>query len=220
MKLLRVLQTGEIERLGDDRVRRVNVRLVAATNVDLQKAIAEQRFRSDLYYRLATYPVTIPPLRERRSDIPLLAAAMIEKFSVPYSKTNLGLSERAIQALQAHHWPGNVRELENLIERGVLLAPSGGEIEVKHLFSGPPPRLEEGSTLASSGHISDCREENQLQLCEHLLNNEFNLESHEMQLIRLAVRRSGGNLTHAARKLGLTRRQLAYRLHQKPQDGD
>lgn len=122
VKLLRVLQTGEIERLGDDQTRKVNVRLVAATNVNLQAAIAEGRFRADLYYRLATYPVTIPPLRERKADIPLLAAALVEKYAPTYHKKIDGITDRAMQALLAQDWPGNVRELENLIERGVLLA--------------------------------------------------------------------------------------------------
>ena len=101
VKLLRVLQTGEVERLGDDKTRKVNVRLVAATNVDLHKAIAEGRFRADLYYRLATYPVAIPPLRERKSDIPVLVQALLEKYAPAYGKCLPGLTDRALQALTA-----------------------------------------------------------------------------------------------------------------------
>lgn len=211
VKLLRVLQTGEVEPLGGDRVQKVNVRLVAATNVDLQRAIAEGRFRSDLYYRLATYPVTIPPLRERRGDIQLLAAALIDKYCDVYEKRPLGLSERALQALMAHAWPGNVRELENLIERGVLLAPAGGEIEVQHLFAGPPPPLDEGASVGPSGIVSNPNDLSRERLYESLLQEGFDLEEHEARLVELAVRRAGGNLTQAARQLGLTRRQLAYR---------
>ena len=99
VKLLRVLQTGEVERLGDDQTRKVDVRLVTATNVDLQEAIRAGRFRADLYYRLATYPVLIPPLRDRRSDIPLLAAALVKKYETPYHKQLQGFSDRSMQAL-------------------------------------------------------------------------------------------------------------------------
>lgn len=212
VKLLRVLQTGEIERLGDDQTRKVNVRLVAATNVNLERAIADGRFRADLYYRLATYPVTIPPLRERKSDIPLLAAALIEKYRDSYEKKSLGLSERAVQALMAHPWPGNVRELENLIERGVLLAPAGGEIEVQHLFSGVPPKLDAGVELGPGGLVCDKDEAGRERLYDSLLQEGFELEAFEARLIDRAMLISGGNLTHAARKLGITRPQLAYRL--------
>ena len=211
-KLLRVLQSGEIERLGDDHSRRVSVRLVAATHVDLPAAVAAGRFRADLYYRIATYPVLIPPLRERRGDIPLLAAALIEKYQGQYGKRGLGLSERATQALQAHAWPGNVRELENGIERAVLLAPSGGEIEVRHLFPAGAPALAEGVELARSGCIADPEQAERNRRLDALLQAGFALERHEAELIERAVEKAGGNLTQAARLLGLTRRQLGYRL--------
>ena len=214
VKLLRVLQTGEIERLGDDRTHKVNVRLVAATNVNLQQAIAEGRFRADLYYRLATYPVVIPPLRERRSDIPLLAAALIEKYRTSYHKTLQGISDRAMHALMNHPWPGNVRELENLIERGVLLAPNGGLIEIDHLFAGGAPESATGAEVDRSGVVGDPREASSNRLYESILQDDFNLEKHESRLLELAVQRAGGNLTHAAKLLGITRRQLAYRLKQ------
>jgi len=219
VKLLRVLQTGEVERLGDDRVRKVNVRVVAATNVDFQRAIAEGRFRADLYYRLATYPVTIPPLRERRSDIPLLAAALIDKFKLSYGKSLEGFTDRATRALMAHEWPGNVRELSNLIERGVLLAPDGGQIELEHLFPGQLPEPPAGAEVDRAGVVSNQAEGDRNRLCERLFDDTFNLEEHEARLIDLAVRRANGNLTHAARSLGITRRQLAYRLKQGPGAG-
>src|SRR5690606_4160760 len=98
--------------------------------------IAEGRFRADLYYRLATYPLEIPPLRERKSDIPVLAKVLIEKYAPLYHKTVQGVSDLAMQALMEYPWPGNVRELENLMERAVLLVTSGSEIEVQHLFAG------------------------------------------------------------------------------------
>jgi len=215
VKLLRVLQTGEVERLGDHQVRKVDVRLVAATNVDLPRAIAEGRFRADLYYRLSTYPVTIPPLRNRPGDIPQLAKALIAKYELRYDKQLGGLTDRALRALLRHEWLGNVRELENLIERGVLLAPEGGQIELEHLFADPPREAagEAGAQVDMSGVVGNAEESNRNRLCEQVLDREnFNLESHEQRLIELAVQRANGNLTHAAKALGITRRQLAYRL--------
>lgn len=214
VKLLRVLQTGEVERLGDEQTRKIDVRLIAATNVDLQKAIALGRFRADLYYRLATYPVLIPPLRERRSDIPLLAASLIEKYENSYHKKIKGISDRAMQALMAYQWPGNVRELQNLIERGVLLAQNGGLIEINHLFAGGVSLLTSGAEVDHSGVVGNEDEASYTRICETLLQEGFDLESHETRLLELAVRRANGNLTHAARLLGITRRQLAYRLRQ------
>ena len=214
VKLLRVLQTGEVERLGDEQTRKIDVRLIAATNVDLQKAIALGRFRADLYYRLATYPVVIPPLRERRSDIPLLATSLIEKYENSYHKKIKGISDRAMQALMAYQWPGNVRELQNLIERGVLLAQNGGLIEINHLFAGGVSLLTAGAEVDHSGVVGNEDEASYTRICETLLQEGFDLESHETRLLELAVRRANGNLTHAARLLGITRRQLAYRLRQ------
>ena len=214
VKLLRVLQTGEVERLGDEQTRKIDVRLVAATNVDLQQAIAAGRFRADLYYRLATYPVVIPPLRQRRSDIPPLAAALIEKYQGAYHKKLQGISDRAMRALMDHDWPGNVRELENLIERGVLLAPNGGQIELDHLFAGGAPQPVTGAEVDRAGVVGSEGEASNSRLCEQILQPGFNLEQHESRLLELAVQRAGGNLTHAARLLGITRRQLAYRLRQ------
>ncbi len=220
VKLLRVLQTGEVERLGDDQVRKVKVRLVAATNVDLKKAIAAGRFRADLYYRLSTYPVEIPPLRERKSDIPLLVSAMLEKFEPIYGKHFKGLSDWALRALQGYDWPGNVRELENMVERSVLLAPDGGWIETEHLFPDGPPEGLTGAEVDEHGHVRDIGAEQDAGLCESLLQEGFDLEAHEERLMRLATKRAGGNLTHAARLLGITRRQLAYRLKQRGVPGE
>lgn len=213
-KLLRVLQTGEIERLGDDKMRQVNVRLVAATNMNLQQAIAEGRFRADLYYRLAIYPLEIPPLRERKSDIPVLARTLTEKYAPLYHKTIQGISDLAIQELMDYDWPGNVRELENLVERSVLLVPSGGEIEVEHLFPGAGQSLQMGAPVDRHGQVGNASEAKRNQLYEALLEGDFDLQKHEARLLQLAVERANGNLTHAARMLGLTRRQLAYRVKQ------
>jgi two-component system, NtrC family, response regulator HydG len=213
VKLLRVLQSGELERLGDDKTIKVDVRLVAATNVNLQDAIAAGKFRADLYYRLATYPVLIPPLRERKSDIPLLAEAMIEKYAPLYSKTIKGLSDKVAHALMEYDWPGNVRELENLIERGVLLAPSGGKLELEHVFisSGAAPRDE--VAVDREGVVCNPDQEAEERLVELAFERGFDLNRHEQMLMNMAVEKAKGNLTHAAKYLGITRRQLAYRLN-------
>ncbi|AIL59821.1 sigma-54-dependent Fis family transcriptional regulator [Pseudomonas alkylphenolica] len=219
VKLLRVLQTGEVERLGDDKLRKVNVRLVAATNVNLQQAIADGRFRADLYYRLATYPLEIPPLRHRKSDIPVLFSVLTEKYAPLYHKIIQGISDLAMQGLMAYDWPGNVRELENLVERAVLLVPSGGQIEVQHLFPGMVPVTAPGAVIDREGKVGNADEAKKDQLYETLLVDDFDLQAHEARLLRLAVARAHGNLTHAARLLGITRRQLAYRVKQTLREG-
>ncbi|KAJ8137173.1 hypothetical protein OY671_009614, partial [Metschnikowia pulcherrima] len=115
VKLLRVSQTGELERLGDTRPIKVDVRIVSATNAHSEEAIREGRFRSDLYYRSATYPVSIPPLRERGADMGLIACMSVDRFSPSYGKHVPGFTDRALWTLEGYDWPGNVRELENVI---------------------------------------------------------------------------------------------------------
>jgi transcriptional regulator with PAS, ATPase and Fis domain len=209
-KLLRVLQEGEIERLGSECGRKVNVRVVAATNVDLDEAVRAGRFRRDLLYRLNVYPIRIPALRERVADIAPLAESMLSRFSALHHKRLQGLSERALQALQRHAWPGNVRELENLIERGVILAPQGGWIEIEDLFPNAP---DAGLVaLTPSGALGSPGERAQQRLCEQVLASGLTLDELEQRLLAMAVAEAKGNLSGAARSLGLTRPQLAYRL--------
>jgi formate hydrogenlyase transcriptional activator len=128
-KLLRVLQEQEFERLGSNRTQRVDVRVVAATNADLAKLVAERGFRSDLYYRLNVFPIHIPSLRERRDDVPLLVRYFVQKFSRRLNKAVAYIPADAMDALANYSWPGNIRELENFIERAVLLSP-GKELRV------------------------------------------------------------------------------------------
>lgn len=217
-KLLRVLQEGEIERLGDDHVRKINVRLVAATNVDLQTAVKEGRFRSDLFYRLNVYPIQIPPLRERVADIPPLVEAMLSRFCTLYEKKLLGVSDKTMQAIKRHQWPGNVRELENMIERGVILAPHDGWIELEHLFTHVGEVQNWEFLISAAGNLENkpepCRTG---ALLEAILGSGISFEDLETRLLEEAVRRSDGNLAGAARLLGITRPQLQYRL--KKQDG-
>jgi formate hydrogenlyase transcriptional activator len=124
VKLLRVLQEHEFEPLGSSRTIRVNVRIIAASNRDLEKAVQEGRFRADLYYRLNVLPITVPPLRERRSDIPLLTPFFVERFARQFGKQINGVAQDTMELLSNYDWPGNIRELQNVIERAVVLSPS------------------------------------------------------------------------------------------------
>ena len=211
-KILRVLQEGEIERLGDDKTRKVNVRIVAATNVELQQAVKAGRFRADLYYRLNVYPITIPPLRERALDIAPMVNAMIEKFNAVHGKRVAGITDKAMKALKSYQWPGNVRELENMIERGIILAPHDGWIEVDHLFPSLDDTDRQDIRIDDHGDLAESRPPEQTRLCEAMFASGLSLDDIESMLLREAVDRSAGNLAGAARLLGLTRPQLTYRL--------
>ena len=134
-KLLRVLQEGEFERVGGNETLKVDVRVIAATNHDLEKAVQERRFRPDLYYRLNVFPIRIPPLRERKDDIPPLVRHFALAFAAKMGKKIHTIPKATLAALQAHSWPGNVRELQNVIERAVILSP-GWQLE---LGEWPPP---------------------------------------------------------------------------------
>jgi two-component system response regulator HydG len=211
VKLLRVLQTGEIERLGAEQPTQVDVRIVAATNVNLQQAMQTGKFRSDLFYRLNTFPITIPPLRERTADIPALVARFVEKYSALYGKKLRGLTDKAMRDVQKHPWPGNIRELENALERGVLLAPDHGHIEAAHLWLSPPDAAGDGR-IDASGQISPVDTSALDALCHRVLEQDIDIASLEQRLMQTAMQRANGNLSQAARLLGITRPQLAYRL--------
>jgi len=212
-KLLRALQEGEIERVGDHRARRVDVRVIAATNADLHRLVKEGRFRSDLYYRLNPFEIEIPPLRERKEDVSFLAKRFLEKYGAVHGKKLRGFTDKAKRALLTYHWPGNIRELQNMVERGVILAPSGSRIEVEHLFScqsAPPQPRELG--LGIDGKLDATAWDTGKELCEAVFNGVRTLEQVEAMLIEAAVDKARGNLSAASRMLGLTRPQLAYRL--------
>ena len=218
-KLLRVLQEGELERLGDQKTRKINVRLVAATNSDLQQLVKERKLRSDLYYRLNAYQIDIPPLRERKEDISPLAKGFLAKYSVIHAKKLRGFTDKAKRALLTYDWPGNIRELQNMVERGVILAPSGTRIEVNQLFS---PCAEEHARefgLDPNGALGVNRGESSKSLCEAVLNGVLTLDQIEAMLLETAVDKAHGNLSSAARMLGLTRPQLAYRLKRLQENG-
>ncbi len=197
VKLLRILQERQFERLGSNLTRNVDLRVIAATNVDLRAALEEGRFREDLYYRLNVVPINIPPLRERKEDIPFLAIFFVQKLSKDLGAQAREISPAAIDRLIDHPWPGNVRELENTIERSLVLA-SGEVLQPSDI------RLE-----APRGHSHSATS----QQVPFLPEGET-LEHWEQSMIREALRRANGNKSRAARMLGLTRNALRYRLSQ------
>lgn len=211
-KLLRVLQEGEFERLGDQKTRRVDVRLVAATNVDLRFLVKERRFRSDLYYRLNAFQINLPPLRERKEDIPLLAKHFFAKFSAIHNKRLRGFTDKAKRALLSYPWPGNIRELQNTIERGVILTPSGTHIETHHLFSSYSNEPATELRLGTDGGLGIDPREKWKSFFDAVSSGVLTLDQVEAMLIENAVDKARGNLSKASKMLSLTRRQLAYRL--------
>lgn len=219
-KLLRVLQHGEIERLGSTQPRKVDVRVVAATNVDLEAAVAAGRFRRDLLYRLNVYPIRIPPLRERSDDIEPLAMHLLQRFSALHDKPVAGFTDRALDAMRSYPWPGNVRELENLIERGVILASTREPIDMNELFPMLPGTAP--VTLNAAGDLEQRATADSGTLYDEVQRRKLSLDALEQSLIQEAMSRAGGNLAAAARALGLTRPQPRYRvqrLHAQAQVG-
>jgi Nif-specific regulatory protein len=191
VKLLRVLQEREFERLGGTETVKVNVRMIAATNKDMEKAIHEGTFREDLYYRLNVFTIFVPPLRERKADLLLLADHFLEKFSREHGKVIKRISTPAIDMLMAYHWPGNVRELENALERAVLVCDSA-VVHGHHL----PPSLQ---TADSSGTVTR-------------VSLKDAVAAYERDLIQDALKTTRGNRAKAARLLDTTERILNYKV--------
>ncbi|MEZ5615379.1 MAG: sigma 54-interacting transcriptional regulator [Rhodocyclaceae bacterium] len=217
-KLLRVLQEHEIERLGDARPRKVDVRVVAATNADLAKLVKDGSFRLDLYYRLNAYQILIPPLRERKEDISPLSRAFLEKYATLHGKRLRGFTDKAKRALLSYTWPGNIREVQNVMERAVILAPHGARVEAEHLFLAERERQPPELGLDAHGDLARGWQPGE-KLCETVLNGVFTLDEVESMLLEAAVAKAGGNLSSAARLLGITRPQLAYRLKRMKEAG-
>ncbi len=191
IKLLRVLQEREFERLGSGETRRSNIRLVTATNKNLESAIAAGTFREDLYYRLNVFSIHLPPLRERKSDILLLAEHFLEKYEAEHGKRIRRISTPAIDMLMSYHYPGNVRELENAVERAVLACDSN-VIHGHHL----PPTLQ---TAEISGTVTS-------------LSLSAAVDAYERDLIQDALKSTHGNIAKAARMLDSTERILGYKI--------
>jgi DNA-binding NtrC family response regulator len=195
VKLLRVLQEREFERLGSNITRHIDVRVIAATNQDLRAALEQGTFREDLYYRLNVVPLNIPPLRERKEDIPFLAGHFVQKLAPDTGGRVASITDAAIDKLMAYHWPGNVRELENVIERSLVMA-AGAKLDAADIKLEAAPRAR--------AHTE-----------EHpFLPEGLTLDEYEQEIIREALRRADGNKSQAARLLGLTRNALRYRLTQ------
>jgi Nif-specific regulatory protein len=195
VKLLRVLQDGEVLPVGETATRRVDVRVISATHRDLSAEIAAGRFRADLYYRLNAFPIALPPLRERRDDIPLLVAQLLERTTQKFNKTVQCCSPRALEVLVAHAWPGNVRELQNEIERAVALAPAGGTIEPADLSA----RVSKGTAARVALPTADLP----LRRARELFEREY---------LAHVLARHGGNASRAAKALGISRVMLQRKI--------
>ena len=188
IKLLTVLENREVARVGSNKYKSIDIKLICATNMDLHKMISENKFRKDLFYRINTVEITIPPLRERVEDIPLLAEYFLRIYKKKYNKPELGLSPFAIEKLQNFHWPGNVRELKHTIEKSVILS--------------------ERNILLPNDFILSASE----QETDNLNFNNYNLEETEKNIIKKVLKSCNGNITKAAKQLGLTRTSLYRRM--------
>jgi two-component system response regulator HydG len=230
-KLLRALQESEIERVGGTKPIETDVRIVAATNIDLRAAVDTGQFRDDLFFRLNVFPIHLPPLRERRDDIRLLMSEFLRRYNVSHGKDIRGFTLRATQALLNYGYPGNIRELQNLIERAVILA-EGDRIDIAHLFTsresitsplyspGPNGKLSQrgvvelphlkGDGHSMAGQIAEALFEHS-GTAEPLRLPQFEEELFS-QLIQRALAKADGNVSAAARLLGMNRYQLEYRL--------
>jgi nitrogen regulation protein NR(I) len=204
VKLLRVLQESEFERVGGIKTTRVDVRLIAATNRDLLAEVEAGRFRKDLYYRLNVVPIHLPPLRERRADVPALVRHFIEKYNKRLNKKIEGIADEALVMLQAYPWPGNIRELENLMERVILFA-DGPRIEAHDL---PAPVRGVGGTTTFTAE-SPTPEIGETPLKEILKARQAEIEK---AFIVQALGKTEGNVTRAAKLLGISRKSLQTKM--------
>ena len=201
VKLLRILQEREFERLGSNKTRHIDVRVLAATNVDLRAALENGTFREDLYYRLNVMPINIPSLRERKEDIPELAEHFVVRLSKEMGGRVRSIGPDAIQKLMEYHWPGNVRELENVLERSLLMAERE-TLKAEDIRLDMSPRARSANAQAN-----------------HFIPDGMTLDEYEESIIREALKRANGNKSQAARLLGLTRNALRYRLSQMGLEG-
>ena len=198
-KLLRVLQEREFERVGDSHTVKIDVRVIAATHSDLAKMVADGAFREDLYYRLNVIPVKLPPLRERREDIPILVQHFLQKLSAESGRTPVTISQDALRRLMAYHWPGNIRQLENAIERALAFSQGRSQIDVQDLTN--DIQEEAGATDASEVWFPD----DGLDFARYI-------ETIELALIRRSLERTQGNKRQAAKLLNLKRTTLIEKL--------
>mgnify|MGYP001056364379 CR=1 FL=1 len=207
-KLLRVLQEREFERVVGTRTIKVDVRVIATTNRNLEQSVERKEFRQDLFFRLNVVPIHLPPLRERRSDIVPLAEEFMRRFSRKHGVHIKGFSDAALAALQAHSWPGNVRELQNVVERAVILCGDDGLLEPGHLGLATPVQLRSETHSANPAPAAPAR-------TGPAADGHFpTLAELERQHILAALQFCKGNRTHAARVLGISIRTLRNKLHE------
>jgi len=221
-KLLRVLQEGVVERVGGTREIQVDVRVVAATNVELREAVRRGEFREDLFFRLNVFPIPLPPLRERRDDIPLLLSHFLRHYNQLHERSITGFTLKAMRALLNYHFPGNVRELQNLVERGVIAAEDNTPIDLPHLFRDEETTRNLLFTIGSDGELAEESDESALEQFRRFApatEEGPSLDKLEARLVREAVDKADGNLSAAARLLGLTRSRLAYRMKKLKEAG-
>lgn len=224
-KLLRVLQEREIERVGGHKTLKLDVRVIAATNLNLREEVEKGHFREDLFYRLNVFPITVPSLRDRLEDIPVFMNYFLRKFRQRHQRNVPGFTSQAVATMMEYHWPGNVRELENLVERGVIMASDNESIDTFHLFSEDEYSDMKSLTLNPSGQwLATCDDDEKtqsatdgddpyklLQLMD-LQSQPVTMHELEMALIQKALETTDGNKSAAARLLGISRSQLLYRL--------
>jgi len=197
VKLLRVLQSREFERVGGNQTIKVDIRIIAATNRDLTQAIAEGRFRTDLYYRLNVVPIAVPPLRERITDISILVEHFVKKFSEENGRPALKISKEAMDAFIKYNWPGNVRELENIIERIVILSKDN-TLTVADL----PPHLAPKKNQLEQLSVPSVGKNKMTEVVDYI----------EHKMIEEALKITNGQQTQAAELLGINRGSLIYKM--------
>lgn len=214
-KLLRALQERVIERVGGQKLIPVDVRIVAATNVDLRDEVAAGRFREDLFFRLNVFPIALPPLKERRDDIPLLMETFLRRYCEAHGRDVPGFTPRAVQALLQYDFPGNVRELQNLIERGVIMVAPDEPIDVHHLFRGGEHLDAHALGLGTEGRLTQSpalRIGDQEAKPAKAGGNGASSSRRDAAMYRKTLVAARHNIAEAARQLGITRAQMAYRI--------
>ena len=214
-KLLRVLQERELERVGGNRTIKVDVRVIATTNRHLEESVERKEFRQDLFFRLNVVPIAVPPLRERKEDVPFLAQKFMQRFARKHGVRVNGISDDCLAALKAHYWPGNVRELQNVIERAVILCGDSGLLEVENLGFSAKPAHVSGPGPAAAPQASAPAGTTAQPVSSSADSNELvSLAELEKHHIFAALEKTGQNRTHAAKLLGISIRTLRNKLNE------
>jgi DNA-binding NtrC family response regulator len=215
-KLLRVLQERELERVGGNRTIKVDVRVIATTNRHLEESVERKEFRQDLFFRLNVVPIRVPPLRERKEDVPFLTQKFMQRFVRKHGARVQGISDECLAALKTHHWPGNVRELQNVIERAVIFCGDGGQLEAEHLGFSPKPVHAAVSAAAKAPTTPSAPSSVSAQspVLPGPGNEIVSLAEIEKLHIFAALEKTSQNRTHAAKLLGISIRTLRNKLNE------